>query len=194
MILRSPAFAKASENVVDDVETPFLWQQPPPVQYGAPQNTANEQLHRYTHNYAESSVQRGSQNLHAGSSSHPPRNVSMQPFYPMADQNVQRNRMPQPGGRASYSQINSPGLRLRPVSDLRTESFGRQSHILTSLPSGCLSPSVYIWCLQRHPVHLLRYREPFHHDSAPTILTLCQVNEHCAEFGRTHVIHLCFHC
>jgi hypothetical protein len=167
MTQRSLAFAKVSENVVDDVETPFLWRQPPPVQYGAPQNTPHAQPHRYTHNYAEGSVQRGSQNLHAGSSSHPPRNVSMQPFYPVADRHVQGNIMLQPGGRAPYSQINSHGLRLRPVSDLRMSSLGRQSHILTSFPSRCLSRSVYIWCLQRHPIHLLRYREPFHHASVP---------------------------
>lgn len=51
----------------------------------------------------------------------------------MAGQHDQGNATPQHGVRGSYNQLSSQGIRLRPVSDLRMQSYHRQGHVLMSL-------------------------------------------------------------
>ena len=139
VILRSPAFAKVSKNVVGDVVNPILRQQPPPAVYNAPPNTIQERPHQYAPLHVDRSVQRWPQNPRTASDSHPPRNVTMQPFYPGADQDVQRSSTPQHEVRTSYGRTSSHGIRLRPVSDLRTPSYHHQSCVLTSPPQPMLT-------------------------------------------------------
>jgi len=126
--------AQAFENVVGDVGTSFLHQQPPPVTYNAPRYTAQAQHHQFVLNYAEGSDQRRLQNPRMVNGSHPSRSVSMQPFYTTANQHVQGNTMPQHDARTPYNQLNSHGIRLRPVSDLRMPSSRHQHSVLMSLP------------------------------------------------------------
>ena len=101
--------------------------------YDVPRNTVQGQPHRYTSNPAGGSYQQGLHNLRATSGSHPPRDVLVQPFHAMTNQNVQGNSIPQDRNvRTPYNQLNSHGIRLRPVSDLRMPPFRCQekcSHV-----------------------------------------------------------------
>jgi len=146
VIPRGPVFSNAFE-IDGDVETPFSWQQPPPMTYDVPHGTVQGQPHRFTHDHSEGSDQRRPQNLRTAGGSHPPRNVSTQPFHKMADQHVRGNSMPQRDARTSHIRLSSHGIRLRPVSDLRMPSSRCQRHLLMSPLSRCLSWLVYIWCL-----------------------------------------------
>jgi len=133
-IPRDLAFANAFEKVDGGIETPFSWQQPPPMT-NVPHDTIQEQPHRFTQDRSEGSDQRRPQNLRTASGSRPPRNVPMQPFYTMADQRVQGNSMPQSGARTSHNRLSSHGTHLRPVSDLRMLSPRCQRCLLMSPPA-----------------------------------------------------------
>lgn len=104
MITRSLAFAKALENVVNGVNTPLSWRQPPPVRYNAPPNTIQGQTYRYTHQDAEGP-----------------------PCYPRIDQHVRGDSMPQHSVPGLYNRMDPHGIRLRPVSDLRMPFSRRQA-------------------------------------------------------------------
>ena len=130
---RGLEFAQAFENVVGDVGTPFAHQQPPPAAYNMPRRTVQAQYNQFALNHAEGSGQRRLQNPRMVTGSRPSRNVSMQPFYTTADQHVQGNIMPQHDVRTPYNRLSSHGIRLRPVSDLRTPSSRHQHCVLTSL-------------------------------------------------------------
>lgn len=133
-MLRGSEFAQAFKNVVGNVGTSFAHQQPPPAAYNAPRRTVQAQYNQFALNHAEGSDQRRLQNPRMVNGSYPSRNVSMQPFYTMADQHVQGNIMPQHDDvRTPYNRLSSHGIRLRPVSDLRTPSSRHQHRVLTSL-------------------------------------------------------------
>jgi hypothetical protein len=102
------------------VETPFPWQQQAPAAYSIPHNTVGGPQH-----YMVRSDQRWPQDFRTASGSLQSRNVSMQPFYTMADQHDQGNAIPKHGVRTSCDQPSFQGIRLRPVSDLRTPSSCR---------------------------------------------------------------------
>lgn len=83
--------------------------------------------------HAGGSDQRRPQDFQTASGSLPSRNISMQPFYTTADQPVQRNTVPRYRVHTPLNQPSSHGVRLRPVSDLRTSSLHWQSRVLMSL-------------------------------------------------------------
>ena len=106
-------------NATDNAGASFSWQQPASTAYNMPHNAFQGSPYPHTYSYAESPDQERPQNPHVGGGSHPSRYAPMQSLYTTTDQRVQRSSVPQRVARTSHDQLNSHGIQLRPVSDLR---------------------------------------------------------------------------